>query len=328
MHEQKAMADFYNNIFSCNYEDLPPETMAHHFLKESTAMDDYYNCISEKRSKNVNNDACKNHISSTCSSKMVEISQGAKCHMVIAAMETILDRYRGISNELRLLKLLQDLLHDNSISIPYNDKLLQFVRHGLCVEQMRFDNAKCIEIAKRKCKNDKLLVAKVNRMKIEDLEPIIMTKPAIHVLYYTRDPRAIALSRHKIGFLTFDKHNRSTLREAEYLCHKMREDIRQKMILEKKYPGVFTHLTYEGLVADPVGFAKRVYGIFNKAYPRRWRDFITKHMHNKRASSPFEMAVQNVKKAAFGWRPEIPKHELASINRFCGDVITALGYVI
>ena len=291
-------------------------------------MDSYVKCMKGKRRKNINIKACKRYIASICSSNMVEISLGARCHTVISAMKTIMVRYPNGRNESHLHTLLQDFLQDNGISISYSDSLLQFVRHGLCIEQMRSDNAKCIDIAREKCKRDTLLVVQVNRMKMEDLEPIIKSNPDMYVVHYTRDPRAIALSRHRIGFLTFDKRNRSTLREAEYLCDKMREDIRQRTILEKKYPGVFTHLTYEKLAVDPIGFATRIYGIFRKTYPSSWRKFTAKHMHGKSHGSSFGVVVQNATKTAFAWKEKIPKHQLDAINRFCADVLAALGYEI
>jgi len=321
--------DFYNNIFSCNYERLPPEVMAHSFLGQSTAMDGYVKCRRKvTRTKHLDIITCKRHISHICSRKMVETSLNSNCHIVIRALNTITKSNPSVRNERSLLKLVQKHLHENGFNIPIGDEnnLLQFVKHGRCIEIMRSDNFKCLHLAKKKCQTDNLLVVQVNRMKMEDLEPVIKTNPDMRVIHYTRDPRAIAFSRSRTGILIFDKINRSSVREAEFVCHKMREDLKQRLILEKKYPHVFTHLTYESFATDPERFARRIYGMLNKTYPEEWKPFVAKHMYGKSEGSMFGITVKNATRTAFRWRSKIPKYQLDMINGFCGDVITGLGY--
>ncbi|KAK2139186.1 hypothetical protein LSH36_1960g00000, partial [Paralvinella palmiformis] len=179
--ELKAMLDFYKNIFSCNYNELPPETMAHSFLKESTAMDGYVQCMKGKRTKNVNIKACNKQTHNICSSNMVETSLGAKCHSIIVAVKEVLNRNIGDRRQSTIVKLLQNYLITNSIELRISDlnRLYQFIRRARCIEQMREDNAKCVHIVERKCKNDALRVVQVNRMKMEDLEIIIKANPDI-----------------------------------------------------------------------------------------------------------------------------------------------------
>ena len=322
------MLDFYKNIFSCNYNELPPETMAHSFLKESTAMDGYVQCMKGKRTKNVNIKACNKQTHNICSSNMVETSIGAKCHSIIVAVKEVLNRNIGVRRQSTIVKLLQNYLITNSIELRISDlnRLYQFIRRARCIEQMREDNAKCVNIVERKCKNDALRVVQVNRMKMEDLEIIIKANPDIYVVHYTRDPRAIALSRYKTGILLFDKVNRSTVREAQFICDKMREDIRQRLILEKKYPGVFTHLSYESLVTNPDSFAKKVYGLFSKAHPKKWSGYFAKTTRGNGKTGPFAITVKNVTEAAFAWKSHLQESELKTINTLCADVITYLGY--
>ena len=325
-YEKQAMVDFYSNKFTCNYDELPPEAMAHYFLEESTAMDQYVNCMKEKRTRNTSINACKTFIKDICGSHRVETSLNARCHNVIAATKTIIDHNPSTGNESYLLQLLQDFLYDHGISLQYSNRLIEFIRHGLCIERMRFDNNKCLHIAKRKCKNDVLLVVQVNRMKMEDLEPLIITNPAIYVVHYTRDPRGILVSRYRMHKLPFDKIESKMLKETKYLCHKMREDLRQRKQLERKYPGVFTYLTYENLAVDPEGFATKMYGIFNKSSPKKWRSFIGEHMYGKREAGHNGITVKNARITAFRWRSEIPKHHLDKMTSICADVIISLGY--
>ncbi|KAK2160459.1 hypothetical protein LSH36_133g05056 [Paralvinella palmiformis] len=328
--EQDALMHFYNYIFSCNYKDLPPEAMAHYFLGESSAMDEYVSCMSHRRTKYIDINSCKNFIHSTCSSDLVETSLAAKCPLIIETVQIIIEGYPNISDEKRLLMLLNHQLAEHMIYLSFNksEDLLQFIRHGLCIEKMRKDNIQCIDKAEQRCRKDNLIVVQVNRMNMEDLGPIIKANPDIYVVHYTRDPRAIALSRYKTGILLFDKVNRSTVREAQFICDKMREDIRQRLILEKKYPGIFVHLTYESLAEDPEGFAKTFYGLFNESYPTSWNTFIEEYMHEYMDGSTFGITVRNATETALRFRTEMSKHDLDTINKFCSDVIISLGYMI
>ena len=322
------MLNFYDDTFSCDYEQLPPEAMAHYFLKESTAMDDYVRCMKGNRSKNTSINSCKSHIMSSCSSDRVETSLGANCHVAIAAVKGVATIHPDIKDDGEFAKFLQDYLRTNSVALSFSDheELLRFIRHGRCVETMRQDNAKCLDVAKRKCQKDKLRVVQVVRMKMEDLEPLILSIPDLYVVHYTRDPRAIAYSRYKTGCLLFDKVNRSIVREAEFICEKMREDVRQRAILEKKYPGVFTHFTYERLAADPESFARRIYATFNRSHPKQWKAFVAKHMRGSGSGFNFDISVRNATETAFKWRNKIPKDQRKKIATFCDDVINTLGY--
>ena len=322
------MLDFYNSMLTSDYERLPPEAMAHYFLSESTAMDGYVRCTAGNRTKHVTINACKHHISDLCSTGLVETSIGAKCHIAIAAVRAAIRRYPDIKTEKHLLSLLQNLQRDNKTDLPHTDwrSIVKFVRHGFCVEILRQDNAKCTSRAPLVSDVGGLQVVQVLRMKMEDLEPLIRANPDIYVLHYTRDPRGIALSRIKTGKLIFDTENPTAVREAEYLCDKMRQDIRERRILETRYPDVFRHLTYEALATDPEGTAKRFYAIFNRTYPENWNGFIGRHMNGQGESAGFGITVQNATKTAYRWRSKISQHELDTINGFCADVITDLGY--
>ena len=153
---------------------------------------------------------------------------------------------------------------------------------------MRHDIAKCLDVVKRGCQKYTLRVVQLTRIKMEDLDALIKVNPDWYVVYYTRD---------KINHL-FDKQNRSIVRKAEYICEKMREDIRQRTILQNKYPGAFTHLIYERPAADPEGFAKRIYGTFNQTDPKQWNHFIAMHMNGRGNIFGFGVTVGNATKTA------------------------------
>ena len=325
------MTNFYSDKFTCNYEGLPPQAMGHYFLGESTAMDGFMGCMKGKRKSGISINGCSDHISSICSKKMVETSLGAKCHLAIAQMRKVIRDFPHVDTSSRLVQLVQQLITEGPLDRVSNSsvRLLSFAKHGLCNEQLRHDNSKCLNKAIAKCTSDKVRVVQVNRMKMEDLESLIQRHPDMHVVHYTRDPRGIALSRVSAGAVhVFDKTNVSAVREAEFICPRMREDIRQRRILEQKYPRVFTHITYESLTKDPLGMARKFYSLLQKSPPKGWDKFVEKNMYAKGASTGagFGITVKNATETAMKWKKLLSKDQLVSIGRLCKDVIQDLGY--
>ena len=321
------MTNFYSNKFTCNYEGLPPQAMSHYFLYYSVAMKSYVSCRGGMTSLKESIVGCETHIRSICSMKLVETAIEAKCHLAIAQMAKVIEDFPTIKNA---NKLLQHTMINRSVELVYNssEDILRFARYGFCENEMRNNNSKCINKAIAKCTSDELRVVQGNRMKMEDLEPLIQRHPDMHVVHYTRDPRGIALSRINTGKLVFDNDNVSAVREAEFICPRMREDLRQRRILEQKYPGVFTHITYESLAQDPLGTARKFYSLVQKSPPDRWNDFVEENMY---ADGPKNRAwigtkVTNSTETALKWKTQLSKDELVSISSFCGDVIQDLGY--
>ena len=124
-----------------------------------------------------------------------------------------------------------------------------------------------------------LQVVKVVRMKMEDLEPIIQQNPDLHVVHYTRDPRAIASSRVSAGLQW--KGSTTAVKEADFLCQRIREDLRQRHRLEGKYPGVFTQVKYENLAMYPNATAQQIYSILHGTPSKKW-DKICQGEHARR----------------------------------------------
>lgn len=96
------------------------------------------------------------------------------------------------------------------------------------------------------------------RHRIEDPEPLIVANPDLFGVHYVRDPRAIAASRTRTNYLKWDKMDKRPAKEAELLCARMREDLKRRADLEKRYRGVFLQIRCEDLISRPVDVATQV----------------------------------------------------------------------
>jgi hypothetical protein len=322
------MTDFYTNIFTCNYEDLPPEALGHHFVTESTAMDGYTQCLKWSNTKKIQINQCAEHINSVCTRHMVQHSLVANCPFFIKIARKIVQANRGTFNEVLLFRAMITYLSKEYPEYVYDMRrihLKYFIRHAICIERIDGINLRCIDHAKSRCEQSAVKVAQVVRMKMEDLEPIIQVNPDLHVVHYVRDPRGIASSR--VSSALQWKGSTTAVREADFLCQRIREDLRQRHRLEEKFPDVFTQLTYEDLVTQPNVTAQQFYSIFHGSPPiKRWHAFVKKNMHAQNDGGLFNITVHNATAHTTGWRRNIPQKKQKVINQICADVIKELGY--
>ena len=324
--EAAAMTEYYSNMLSCQYKDLPPEAMAHYFLSESTAMDSFMACIHSKKRK-VGLDNCKQFITPTCTSNLVEMSMKNNCPQIIQTVRKVMDEHPDMQDKEELKKLISQSKEFQQVVNGISKNVDAFISHETCVRTLRADNAKCINIAMKKCQSDNLHVVQVNRMKVEDLEGLIQEHPDLYVIHYLRDPRAIAASRVKTHKLYWDKSDRRAAREARILCHRMSEDLRHRKRLAERYPGVFMQLKYEDFAIKPIESAQTVYNLFGGKVPPGWAKFSKVHMSSGKGSGGgFGISVKDVHEVAYKWRKNIPADQLSEIKSFCGDYFRNVSY--
>ena len=138
-NELAAMADFYNNVFTCNYEDLPPEMLGHQFIRESSAMAGYSQCLKWSASTEINLKQCSNHLGSICGHNLLQESLESNCPLFIKVTRIIIKQNRGVLNEVLLFKAMHVYLsrmHSKSVLDLEQSRLRQFIRHGMCIERV------------------------------------------------------------------------------------------------------------------------------------------------------------------------------------------------
>jgi hypothetical protein len=198
------------------------------------------------------------------------------------------------------------------------------VKHELCVENMRRENLHCMQRSMQQCHEVNLHVAKVNRMRMEDVEGILAVHPDLIVIHYVREPRAVAASRIDRG-LCMDRNNPDVVNEAKLVCQRMRDDIQQRKVLESKYPTSMMTLKYENLILDPMEQGKSMYKFIGIGFPETsdWFEYAKSAIHG---DVDHLSTRQNGTESIDKWKLTINHTTIAVINKHCMDVLNDLGY--
>ena len=269
---------------------------------------------------------CVNFVKRFCGTRFVEASWMSNCHSVLEVTRYIVAHNIDESRE-TLTRLINETL--TAQKIPLAPVLLSglgnFTEHELCVRRLSRDNARCLPRAMKKCHRDSIRAVQVLRHRMEDLEPLIVANPDIFVIHYIRDPRAIASSRTRTNYLMWDKRDRQPVREAQLVCHRMMEDLKQRIKLEKNYPGVFIQTKYEDLITEPLKTAASLYSFIGRVVPKGWPEYAATMM-NGTDSGPFGRTISDVRSHIDSWKSRIPSDQQQSMKSFCKDLLIALQY--
>ncbi len=330
--EREKMLAFITHLYTCQYDKLPLETLAHNFIKQSKAMSEYRQCQTSRR-KGDSVEKCSRKVWQYCGSSAEEAITKA-CHIVKLVTENVLPHNITMATVERekVSKEIQQALLGNGTE-PIKSTLTTmslFIEQRLCFIRFKETIRGCLTDAMRRCQNANVHALEMNRMKMEDMDYVIRTFPGIRVIYYTRDPRGIALSRTKTKGLMTEVGNKSPAREAVYLCPGMRKDMSELQDLRAKYPDTIIRVKYETLAQSPIPVGRYIYQHINKTMPERWQNFAKKAMQGARGARGhgFTTKVRNATETANRWQREIPARELVEINQLCRDVLEGLGYML
>ena len=130
----------------------------------------------------------------------------------------------------------------------------------------------CRKIAKEICRKTDLVAVKVVRGSLADLGPTLQRMPDHNIIFYSRDPRAMAWSRIRNALTFYFRASSKNIlaEEAKILCMRMLEDLITLNRFETKYPGAVIRLCYEVLVQDPLQWADRLFQHAGIDVPERY----------------------------------------------------------
>ena len=137
--------------------------------------------------------------------------------------------------------------------------------------------------------------------------------PDMYVIYFVRDPRSIVSSR-LATHLMYRASARSPVKEAEYLCAKMMDDIRAYKRLIGIYEGALKYVRYEDLTENPADIIPSLYQFLNHSVPASVQDIIAK-------DHVMDGDMQKQK-----WRNHIPRKLHKAMYSVCSKVTSELGY--
>ena len=172
--------------------------------------------------------------------------------------------------------------------------------------------AKCLPILSKQCQQRPIKVSKILRGNMTSMADILRDFPTLKVIHLLRDPRGIIMSRKKgNGKPHFDL---DIVREARLLCTKMLEDIRQRHVLEDRFPGITMEVTYEDLAKNSKEKLEAMY----KFAGIPMAESSTQSFHT--ASDSFSIAM--------GWEKRISPKERTQIDEQCADLYAITPYHI
>ena len=260
--EKLQLQEFLSAMLECDAYSLPLETMTQRFfMKQSSALAAYCSCAISRGLFSMA-EPCFRQVWSHACGRSAEESVNQGCPTVSHAAKSIIkdSDLPSATHQTKAAMKSEGLIINKDIC----ELAELFAQREQCFWKVKKDIQPCLGIAEDNCSSSTLRVLEINRMKMEDMDFVIEAFPDLYYFYYTRDPRAISLSRSK-------KH---VIDEARYLCPRMLRDVVEFRKLKRKYPGLIHHVHYEDFATNPVSKSEEVYGLLGYSPPAQWMSFV------------------------------------------------------
>ena len=181
------------------------------------------------------------------------------------------------------------------------------------------------------CKKADHRIAKVLRISVHALETLIKDNPKLKVVHLFRDPRAILHSRIETdGYpLRFSLRGSPEIRSnAKALCDKMTSDLKEGIVLMKKYPNQFRFIHYEDIFNNAESLVK-LHTILGMKVTQGGMDTIRKagHVNNPRRYAG-DRKLQRQRNNAYWWTLYMKWGIIKSVDSYCSNVCLRLGYPV
>jgi hypothetical protein len=315
--EQELFVSYITNLLTCNFTQLPVEVFAHsEFIAQSSAFPFMADCTEQAEATK-----CKQHIMYLCGSAQTyhrdpAVSWANQCPQVI---EHFIQ-----SNPTNLSDV---FLKDMQTKFGMNKTRAEiFLAHHQCMKAVGDQVDPCIRTAIQVCLERQVHALEILRSNLNAVEEVVERLPEIFVVFYVRDPRAVAASTIRVKLNSAEP---SILKEARILCRKMELDLVDYKRLSAKYPGVFLLVKYEDLVLNPHAFGDKVFqhiGMGNCS--QEWVEVFTnssrRYVRSKNAK--FGTFVHNRTLHLHDWRKVLRGHDLIEVNTYCKTVLDEMGY--
>lgn len=161
-------------------------------------------------------------------------------------------------------------------------------------------------------------VSKVLRLTVGLASRLLNSLSHLKILHLVRDPRAIIDSRLRGS-------GNTTLDEIKSLCQKIKQDCKDSLQMQRKYPGRIRTIFYEDIATSPME-ASKVFEFVG--FASEMNDFlhINSMIHSSKTEGVYTTARNNSEQTARKWRTRIPWHVIKWTNDECSDVYDLLGY--
>ena len=325
------------------------ELILHTYMLDLRASEGFRECVASLNIPHIDRavDNCSATIQDICGPTVEHairmqcptiLNAGLQLRETIRQMEGDLGVYLADPNITKALeKQFDNYLGPVQHSLPseFDELFPDFLEHQFCLASLEQSLKPCQPQIVDTCSGKTLGVAHVVRLKTEDLRFILRDFPAINLVFYVRDPRAIAHSRVMYSddgqFVSHDpSHNgRRIVDEARELCPRMLADYWEMVKLQNKFPKVsFVIAKYEDMVLYPYEMALEFYNHMGMWLPESYKLYVETHMIVDKAEYLFgSMNPSTVGNATIHhWKDVLNKNEIRDINKDCRDVLDLFQY--
>lgn len=345
--ERSETTEYLYNLLNCRPQSIPMETFAHAHVGLSSALKSVFTCMETRKAKILITN-CTDPLRPICGyedsvRRNMAVCFENKCPEIVATIRSLLldsSNARELANKSgtdpsretfrdRVLRKLINRYSDQlgKKSNLAKDTIESILERQLCVERLKPVLSECVRPAFNVCRNAKLSALKLIRVMFEDLEELIARIPDISVIYYVRDPRAIAASRaNPEARLTMSNDDRSAATETRILCRRMAEDLAAKRYLESKYPGAISTVRYEDFVRRPRKQAVEVFKSIRRPLPADIHSWIKSKFSGDADNGIYGTIRVDPLLTSGKWMSETILRTALEMEDNCHGVLRDLGY--
>lgn len=308
--EMEAFANFFDDVTSCRLSQIPAETLGHPSMSVSDSTNRYYRSL-------------RGGVSSFCTSQLSSV-----CGTTVA--ESI---DNDCPSKIKTARFCQEDPKLNCPNQTISETNYIFRRHEYCIRRLKQTVNRRMDDLMETCLDATIQISKILRLPMSTMEIIVQKIPDISIIYYTRDPRGIVVSRWKAphglrgNLLWKDPSGRKDLvLEARLLCNQIKRDLNAWRELNSKYPGVFLKVRYEDLVKDPDAAIHKMYAHAGRRVHWQVRDWVHAAFNSYSNDGAFGTNRENSTATASAWQYDITPLQWDNLWTECGDVVNELGY--
>jgi len=114
--------------------------------------------------------------------------------------------------------------------------------------------------------------------------------------------------------------------EARALCAQMREDLRARRHLDRKYPGALLTIRYEDFISDTHNVTRKVFEYVGRPVPARFSWWVKDALYGRVDNGMFGRKRSNATVVMDKWKSMVSHEAAIDMTGYCRDVLDELGY--
>ncbi|ELT95586.1 hypothetical protein CAPTEDRAFT_200452 [Capitella teleta] len=343
--EKQALANYINDMFSCNLVDLPPEVFGNpRFMRHPRATQQFYECYLSHSSfnnrgkpvkaENIKDFTFKDFLWDNTCKETSEVSQfcGKDGAGIEPRCQTIFKAVANWNSSVGPVAFLKSISQETGLPQSILDHDLDhFLAHQVCQERIHGIIKDCVLKTNllATCHNSPVQVAKVLRVKMTNIPAVLEAVPDIKIIHYVRDPRAIAYSqavKKKKG----DGKPGNFVVLAKAICDEMSRDLFKRSEAQKINPDAFLQVKYEDLVKDPKATVDVMYAHIGRKTSHSALNWVFEATHSEDSETRFGTKRKNALEVTEAWREEVDPAAAREVAQFdlCRSVLRKLAYKV